>query len=528
MRRLWPYALAVIAILLIGGAIGVLYYAKTLSPRARNRVISALQQRFDADVDLKSVDVSMFPQPKVVGNELSIRHKGWTDPRPLIYIRRFSAETNFATLIDRTNTVDSVRLEGLEIRIPPRGRAILKQMTEANDTQVASAEAGNDATQFRFLIRTIVADGAVLQIEPKLEGKDPLRFEIQKLTLRSVGPEQPMAFKATLTNARPPGLIDSTGRFGPWQRDDPRATAVDGTYDFQNADLSVFKGISGILTSTGSYRGVLQHIEVDGTTNTPDFALKRGGEPVRLMTKFHSVVNGTDGDTILDPVDARFLRSEFLCRGGIVHLPGAPGKTVALDAVTNHGRMEDILRLITGKKPFLTGAVNFTSKITIPPGHEDVLNKLQLDGQFAIIAAQFTSPKVEQKLETLSDRARGITKKQEQDEPPQTVASNFRGRFKLANGAVSFSQLSFQVPGADVDLKGKYDLRSEAIDMGGTFRMQATLSQTQSGVKHWILKPFDRLFQKNGAGFSVPIKITGTRNHPALSLEIFHRQRTMQ
>jgi len=94
------------------------------------------------------------------------------------------------------------------------------------------------------------------------------------------------------------------------------------------------------------------------------------------------------------------------------------------------------------------------------------------------------------------------------------VVSNLRGRFKLHNGLASFSQLSFQVPGALISLNGRYDLRSEKIDMQGLFRMQATLSDTQSGVKHWLLKPFDPLFKKNGAGFQVPLEIKGTKDHP--------------
>src|SRR5581483_2164509 len=233
-----------------------------------------------------------------------------------------------------------------------------------------------------FLIQTIIADGTQLEIEPKIEGKDPLLFDIQKLTLHDVGPRRPLAFNAVLTNAKPPGMIYSQGNFGPWQRDDPRSTAVSGSYKFQDADLGVFKGIGGILSSVGQYQGVLQQINVEGTTDTPNFALKRGGQPVHLTTKFHSVVNGTDGDTILDPVDARFLNSEFICRGGVVHRQGEPGKTVDLDAVAPHARMEDILRLVVGGSPVLTGAVNFKTKILIPPGHEDVMDKLHLNGTF--------------------------------------------------------------------------------------------------------------------------------------------------
>lgn len=518
----------ILCLLLLGGAIALYFYVKGFTPRARQRVIQALAERFDADVDLNSLDISLFPEPKAIGEGLSIRHKGWNDPHPLIYIRRFTAQTDFYTLLDGRNRVNLVRLEGLELHVPPRGRSALIEETKENH-EIASAEPGEDTTRLRFLIQTVIADGALLEIEPKKTGKPPLRYNIQKLTLRSVGPGEPMAFEAALTNAKPPGRIDSSGRFGPWQRDDPRATAVSGSYTFANADLSVFRGISGTLSSKGSYRGVLQHIEVDGVTDTPQFALKRGGEPVHLTTQFHSIVNGTDGETILEPVDARFLHSEFICRGGIIYEPAAQnGKTVSLDAVTNHGRIEDVLHLVlgTGKVP-LTGAVDFKTKIVIPPGSADVLNKLQLDGQFGILSAEFTSSNMQQHLDTLSERAQGISKKQDASESPETVASNFRGRFKLDHGLASFSQLSFDIPGAAVNLTGTYDLRSEQIKMDGTFRMEATLSQTQAGVKHWLLKPFDRFFEKNGAGFMLPVHITGTKDHPEIGTEVFHRKVTL-
>jgi hypothetical protein len=129
-----------------------------------------------------------------------------------------------------------------------------------------------------------------------------------------------------------------------------------------------------------------------------------------------------------------------------------------------------------------------------------------------------------ERLQTLSERARGIAKKDEQ-ESPETVASNFRGRFKLADGIVRLSQLSFTVPGALVRLAGTYCLRSGEINLHGTFRMRATLSQTQSGMKHWLLKPFDRFFQREGAGFVLPVKITGTKDHPQFAAEIFRRER---
>lgn len=526
-RKAIGLTLFALCLLIAGAYIAASIYVKGLGPRMKQRVIAALDQRFDADVDLKSLEVSLFPQPTVTGEELTIRHKQWPDAHPLIHIRRFSGSTDFWTLVDRRDHVSLIRLEGLEIHVPPRGHAVEKT-TQQDHEEVASAEPGQDKTRLKFYIETIIADGMLLEIEPKQAGKQPLRFDIEKLKLTSVNPSQPMTFQAKLMNAKPPGLITTAGSFGPWQKDDPRATPVSGNYHFENANLGVFKGISGTLASTGRYGGILQHIEVDGETDTPDFALKRGGQPVHLETTFHSIVNGTDGDTLLEPVNATFLHTQFVCRGGVVHQEGAEGKTVTLDAVTKTARMEDILHLVTGdSRPLLTGGVQFKTKIVIPPGHEEVLDKLQLDGDFKLSSARFTSEGVQRRLRTLSDRARGISKEEEQNQPAQDVASDLYGRFVLKQGSVQFSQLTFSVPGATIQLAGDYNLRSEAIGMKGTFRMQATLADTQSGVKHWLLKPLDPLFAKQGAGFLVPIDISGTRDHPEIGATIFHHKFTI-
>jgi hypothetical protein len=520
--RIIRNSVVIICLLLVLAGVFLHHYVRSLGPKAKARVIQALEDRFDADVDLSSLQLSLLPNPHVVGEKLVIRHKGWNDTHPLISIRRFSASTDILTVINRKNHVDAVRLEGLEIHIPPKGRSSLSKSFAGTDS--GSPTPGTDQTRLKFLIETIYADGTLLEIEPKVEGKDPLQFEIQKLQLRSVGSGQAMFFTAKLTNPKPPGLINSVGKFGPWQRDEPRSTAVSGEYTFQGADLSVFKGISGILSSTGKYHGVLEQIDVDGTTDTPQFALKPGGDPVHLQTTFHSTVDGTNGDTILKLVDARFLGSEFLCQGGVVRLPGQSGKTVQLDASTTSARMEDILHLIIGKdRPLLQGSVNFQTKIRIPPGKQDVLDKLDLDGKFALSSARFTSAEIERRLRTLTNRARGISKEEEEHQIPHPVASNMRGVFRLDNSVAAFRSLSFSVPGATIILSGKYNLRSEQIDFKGKFRMQSTLSDTQSGIKHWLLKPLDPFFEKNGAGFEVPLEVGGTRTHPEVEAIIFHK-----
>jgi hypothetical protein len=84
-------------------------------------------------------------------------------------------------------------------------------------------------------------------------------------------------------------------------------------------------------------------------------------------------------------------------------------------------------------------------------------------------------------------------------------------RFRMDHGAITFGSLCFQVV-------------NSKVDMGGTLQMKAELSETQSGMKAWLLKPLGPLFRENGAGFEVPVSVTGTREHPVIAVSVFHHQ----
>jgi hypothetical protein len=123
---------------------------------------------------------------------------------------------------------------------------------------------------------------------------------------------------------------------------------------------------------------------------------------------------------------------------------------------------------------------------------------------------------VEAKITSLSRRGQGKPR----DEDFQNARFDMQGRFVLANSQVTFSSLSFGIPGATVQLQGTFGLLSQALDFHGTLRLQAKVSQTTTGIKSLLLKPIDPLFEREGAGTVLPIKITGTREEPSFRLEI--------
>ena len=124
----------------------------------------------------------------------------------------------------------------------------------------------------------------------------------------------------------------------------------------------------------------------------------------------------------------------------------------------------------------------------------------------------------------LSLRARGEAK--EAKPGAEDVNSQMRGQFVMQNGRLSFSQLSYTLPGADVNLAGVYSLDGNEFDFTGKVRTRATLSNmVATWWKSWLLKPVDPFFKKNGAGAEIPIKITGTKGAPKFGLDLHHKDK---
>jgi hypothetical protein len=317
-----------------------------------------------------------------------------------------------------------------------------------------------------------------------------------------------------LTNPKPVGDIESRGSFGPWQAENPRDTQVRGSYSFSNADLGTIQGISGILSSSGQYAGSLDKITVDGTTDTPDFRVATSGHSVPLHTDFHAIVDGTSGDTYLQPVNAGFLHSFIVARGSVVRTRNVQGHHIRLDATIESGRMEDLLKLgVRTDPPVMTGMVQLKTKLDLPPGNAEVTSRLKLTGNFRVSKTHFTNDKVQAKVDNLSLRSQGKPKLAK-DNIPDNVSFSLSGVFNLNAGLLSFSQLHFYAPGTLVNLTGKYSLDGNQFDFRGKARLDAKPSQLVTGWKSLLLKPVDPFFHKNGAGTEVAVKITGTKSEP--------------
>ena len=509
-RKLLLVPGAIVVLLVVAGVL-VGRRTRNIDDWTRDWVVRELEERFASQVDLKAMHVTAFPEMSATGKRLSIHYYNRTDLPTLIYIEQFTFHLGWRGILNVPRHIRAVHIDQMSINVPPRHERV-------KDTSLAPTAPKNRKPLPKIEIGEVTCANTSLMILPKKEGKDPLDFEIHDLVLGAVQAGKPFSFHGELTNAKPVGEIATQGNFGPWDVDEPGATPVSGIYDFKDADLGPFAGISGILSSTGTYSGQLNELEVEGKTATPVFSLDPIGRPLPLHTEYSATVDGTNGDTYLHPVRATLLHSLIIASGSVVRAQTNNGHVIALDVVAPNARIEDLLRLATkADEALMTGQLNLKSKFLLPPGKQKVIDKLKLDGQFDVGNARFASPEVRNKLESLSRHAQG----QPKNPDVGSSVSDLQGKFHLENGVITFKRLRFSVPGANVLLNGTYILRGGNLDFRGHLRLQAKLSETVTGAKSILLKPVDPFFSKAGAGTQVPITITGTREHPEFKVTIF-------
>jgi len=505
---------AVTAAVLVGLLVEFSGLRKRFEPYIREQAVLYLEKRFDSNVELSSLHLRMPPSSpihllltggrgtlaRVDGSGLVIRRKNAAGMSPVLTVRKFSFDVDLGAVFGSPKTVNQVVVEGMEIRIPPKG--------ERNPAQPKKEPVNVE-------IREIVAKDSELVIMPKMTGKPPLIFDIAYLRLESPGKDLPMKYDAWLTNPRPKGLIHSNGDFGPWATTDPGDTPLSGKYTFEHADLSCFSSIAGILNSTGEFEGTLSAITARGEASIPDFRLKSAGHRVPLSASFEVLVDGGNGNTILKPVRATLGATQFATSGGVIKKDGDLQRSIALDVSMAAGNLSDILRLAMKGSPFMEGGLALKSRIVIPPLTGGVKEKLLLDGQFKISQGRFLRSEIQSKIDSLSRRGQG----QPNNEEITQVFSGMTGEFRMEDQTLAFRSLTFSTPGTAIKLAGNYSLADDRVDFYGSLGLKARVSQTVTGWKRWALKPVDPFFAKNGVGTFLRIRIYGNSKSPNFGLD---------
>ncbi len=475
--------------LVVVGALAYFFVSKW--PFTQSAVERSLGRTFSGTAHAGSFQSRWFPQPGFIAGDVQIQGKNGT-----LSMKRLLVESSYPAMLRHSHDLNAIHVEGVSAHLSRGGG--LTSIGEGKST-----------------VYHLTIDRSSLVIDGSSPGDDPFELGIGHADLRDLSPGRPMGFNMVLQYMRPRGRLELKGEYGPKSSSEGGKTPIKGHFRFVQADLGVFHGLNGVLTGEGDFDGPMENIRVAGTTNVPDFKVAdKAHHAVPVSAQFTAFVNGTTGDTRLQPVETEILHTHIHWDGDVAQ-QGEAGKAVRLEFQSAGARVQDLLYLVTkAPRPAMNGPISFRAHALVPPEQGEFLKRVRLDGDFGIEDAKFGNPKTQSNVTKLSERASGD---KNDDVDPSSVISDLKGHVSLRGGIAYLSNVSFRVPGATASLAGTFNVITHAVNIRGKLAMEAEISKATSGVKSFFLKALDPFFKRKHAGAVIPVRITGTSSHPVFS-----------
>jgi len=516
-RKLKLWTLCLLLLLVIFAASGV-YFVSANWPYRYRTVEPMLQEVFASQLKIGHYHRIYFPNPGFMATDITLSRNSAPNLPPLGSAQSLTVQGTWLDLLLLRKRVRMVDITGLHLVIPPLG-------SPANHEDFPSGSSADFGGPTAVVEQLRIHDSALDIMRP--DGSR-YSFPIRQLVIRNLQKGQALAYTVDMQNAKPTGHILSTGSFGPLNPKNLGATPLSGDFNFSRVNLRDIGNISGTLSSTGHFSGTLADFEANAASQTPDFAVGNG-IPTSFAASIRCAINGLNGDVILHGIDAKTKATTIHVEGGIV---GSP-KVINLDIAVAGGRIQDLLGPFLHKTVPIAGTVWLHSHAQVGPSKNGLkfLQRLRVDGSFDAPAERLTNQATEQKLSAFSQRAQGV-KPSNGDPNPDAQASNatadvvssFKGQARIRDGVLSTQGITLQMPGAEVDLSGSFNLRNSTVDMTGNLRMQSDISHVATGFKSVLMKPLIPFFKKNKAGAVIPIAITGGPGGYKVTQDLLHRK----
>jgi hypothetical protein len=368
---------------------GVLLILAARWPFTRDATIVSLERISSSDVRISGFRKTFLPRPGYVAQDVTFERDNRPGTRPIARIGKITCRASWVGLITFTHRIKRMDLEGVQIYIPPHLPPPVRKHAEAT---------------IKTTVTELFANGTILEIAPRHRGGQTVRFDFPELTLSNLGRNKAISFRTLMRNSNPDDNMAVSGTVGPLMLGKIADTRISGSYQFRHADLSSYKVIAGDLSADGRFAGRLGRAEVDGTAKIPNFEVTRSRHLLGLTAEYRAIVDGTNGDVVVESAQAHFRDTTLIARGSI---SGKQGKTVSLDFEARQARIQDLLRLfVTADRPPLNGPLNLRAHVVLPPTHRPFIKRVQLDGDFTITDADFANPATQEKVDELSARAR--------------------------------------------------------------------------------------------------------------------------
>jgi hypothetical protein len=493
-------------------------------PYRHRKIKSMLEDVLSSQVTILHYHRTYFPHPGFMATGITMRRKSAPDLPPLGFVEAMLVQGSWVDLLMLRQRVKQVEITGLHIVVPPIG--------SRENHEDFPPGSGSDFDGPTTRIDRLVLHNGLLDIMRKDGSR--FSFPIAQLEIRNLHHGEAMKYAVDMRNAKPTGRIRAHGELGPMNPKDLSATPLSGDFAFSSVNLQDVGDIGGNLDSTGHFRGVLRAIEADASSTTPDFTVERG-KPTLVQGTIQCTVNGSNGDLKIHSIELKTGHTIIHVVGDIV---GSP-KTTNLDIAVTQGRAEDVLRPFIHEDIPVAGPVRLQGHAFVaPPGNgEGFLHRLRVDGVFDVPSEQILNRKTEQSLSAFSQRAQSDKTKamqaitnpnlktnEDSSDSATDALSSLKGFATIRDGIASTQHLTFQVAGAEADLKGTFNFHDKTVHLTGDLKMEEDISHTTTGFKSWLLKPLAPFFKKQHAGAVVPIAVTGGPGNYKVTSNLAHNK----
>jgi hypothetical protein len=522
-----------LALSIAGGMVAGVTFINVHWPYRYRTIEPLLKEVLGSQVSIGHYHRTYFPHPGFMATDITLRRDSAPDVPPLGSVASVSVEGTWRDLLLLRERVELVDITGLHIVVPPLG-----SRENHEDFPPGSSASFSGPT---VLVAQLRIHNSTLDIM-RSDGKR-YSFPIRLLTIHNLQKGQALAYSVDMQNPKPTGHIFSTGRFGPMNPQNLGATPLSGDFTFSNVNLHDIGNIGGTLSSAGRFHGTLATIEADATSNTPDFAVG-SGQPTPFSAAVQCVINGLNGDVVLRGVEAKTAATAIHVQGGIM---GSP-KVTEVDIAVSDGRVQDVLRPFIHDKVPVAGVVWLHGHAHVDPAKDGTrfLDRLKVDGTLDVPAELLTDRPTEQNLSAFSRRAQGVKESKpdpgkagpastgpastdqgsadQESNPSGDVVSSLKGQVRIRNGVLSTQRMTFEMPGASVDLAGSFNFRDHMVHLNGDLHMQSDISHAATGFKSVLMKPLIPFFKKDKAGAVVPIVVSGSPGTYKVTQDILQKK----
>jgi hypothetical protein len=506
-RRVAWAGLAIVLLAAVGFPLANKYW-----PYRYRNVKPLLEAVFASKITITHYHRIFFPHPGFVAEGLTMQRD---DAPPIGTAQQMAVEGNWMDLLMLRRRIRLVEVKGLRVVLPPVGSRAHRQDFPPG----SSADFTGPETE----VETLHMQDAKLDIQRN--NGEVYSFPIRDLAIHNLKSGQAVDYVVDMQNAKPGGRIQARGSFGPLTPSNLGGTPLDGDFVFSPVDLSTIGELHGTLSAQGHFEGRLADIEAKATAATPDFAVSKG-TPTRVSGAVQCTINGLNGDVVLHTIETTIGNTVVHAGGAVM---GSP-KAADLDIEVAKGRAQDLLRPFLRERPPIAGVVWLKARAHLAPGGhgERFLERLAVDGGFQVPSERLTDYEVEKTLTAFSARAQGAGDDKGEAGNPDTAAadvvSSIAGPVNIRNGVLSTERLTFNVPGAEANLKGTYAFHGGAVHLTGDLKMDADVSHAETGFKSALLKPLAPFFKRRKTGAIVPVAVTGVAHQYKIDQNLLHRK----